>query len=529
MLRIAKLLTVFLLLFPQSGLLAAGKAAHVVVLVWDGMRPDFVTEKTTPTLMKLAREGVTFAHHHPVYVSSTEVNGTAFATGMYPEQSGIVGNEEYRPAISLTKPIMTANPPEVRRGDEILDSQFLRCPTLAETLHAHTLRTVVAGAKTVTLLLDRHAGENGGLGVDLFEGNVLPKAMAGELNGALGKFPPVGLPKRERDLWTTQALVGPLWDDGVPALSWLWLSEPDYSQHHTGPGSKTSLAAILSCDQNLAQVLAALDKKGVREQTDVIVVSDHGFSTIFQTAPVAALLRKAGFKAARAFSAAGPHPGEVMVVGNGGTTFLYVTGHDATQINQLAHWLQAQPFCGVVFTRIPVDGAFRLEQAKIDSPAAPDIVCAMRWKADSSANGTPGLIYSDASEYGPGQGMHASLSPFDMHNTCIAAGPDFRRDFQDPLPTGNIDIAPTVTWLLGVTPQRQPSGRVLHEALTENTERNAHPTSHHLETTYRDENFGWRQYLDYSEVSGVLYFDAGNGEQIQAATASASGAPGKSR
>jgi len=33
---------------------------HIVVVVWDGMRPDFVSEKTTPTLWKLAGEGVTF-------------------------------------------------------------------------------------------------------------------------------------------------------------------------------------------------------------------------------------------------------------------------------------------------------------------------------------------------------------------------------------------------------------------------------------------------------------------------------------
>ena len=37
-----------------------GTDRHVVVVVWDGMRPDFVSEKTTPTLWKLAREGVTF-------------------------------------------------------------------------------------------------------------------------------------------------------------------------------------------------------------------------------------------------------------------------------------------------------------------------------------------------------------------------------------------------------------------------------------------------------------------------------------
>jgi arylsulfatase A-like enzyme len=31
-----------------------------------------------------------------------------------------------------------------------------------------------------------------------------------------------------------------------------------------------------------------------------------------------------------------------------------------------------------------------------------------------------------------------------MHNTCIAAGPGFRRGATDDLPTGNVDIAPTV-------------------------------------------------------------------------------------
>src|SRR4051812_12463646 len=69
---------------------------HVLLMVWDGMRPEFVNETHTPTLYKLAQEGVTFAHHHAVYPSATEVNGTALSTGSYPANSGIVGNNEYR-------------------------------------------------------------------------------------------------------------------------------------------------------------------------------------------------------------------------------------------------------------------------------------------------------------------------------------------------------------------------------------------------------------------------------------------------
>src|ERR1035438_4426881 len=70
---------------------AAGKAEQVVVVVWDGMRPDFVSETNTPTLHQLAREGVFFQNHHAVFLSSTEVNATAMATGCYPNRSGILG------------------------------------------------------------------------------------------------------------------------------------------------------------------------------------------------------------------------------------------------------------------------------------------------------------------------------------------------------------------------------------------------------------------------------------------------------
>ena len=303
-------------------------------------------------------------------------------------------------------------------------------------------------------------------GINLYAGSTLPESWAKVITGLLGEFPADELTGTNRDLWTTRALTGPLWEKEVPAFSLLWLSEPDYSQHVTGPGSATSLAAIKHSDENLARVLAVLDQKGLRDTTDIIVVSDHGFSTIEQNVDVAAVLSAQGFHAGRKFPPRGARDGDVMVVGNGGTVLLYVTGHGQTLIAKVVHCLQTQPFCGVVFTQEPVEGAFRLHDVRIDSPFAPDIVLSMRWKADPSTNGTPGLTYSDYGQYGPGCGMHGSLSPFDMHNTCIAAGPDFRQGTQDDLPTGNIDIAPTVLWILGVEPEHKLSGRVLGEALT---------------------------------------------------------------
>jgi predicted AlkP superfamily pyrophosphatase or phosphodiesterase len=59
----------FCVLAPGAQL--SNESRHVVVVVWDGMRPDFVSEENTPALWKLSREGVTFHNHHPVYPSAT--------------------------------------------------------------------------------------------------------------------------------------------------------------------------------------------------------------------------------------------------------------------------------------------------------------------------------------------------------------------------------------------------------------------------------------------------------------------------
>jgi predicted AlkP superfamily pyrophosphatase or phosphodiesterase len=511
---IRKLFTGLIVLFTAGSLLAAGKASHVLVVVWDGMRPDFVTPETTPTLWKLAQEGVTFRHHHPVYISTTEVNGTALSTGVYPEESGVIGNDEYRPELNPLGKTMTADPRAVRKADSLPNGHFLAVPTLAEILQAHGLHTAVAGAKTVALLPDRSSRSRDALGIDLAAGAVLPESFGDKLTTLLGGFPAAGSDTAARNLWTTKALIGPLWEQQVPPFSVLWLSEPDASQHATGPGSAASLAAIRSSDQNLARVLAMLREKHLDEQTDVIVVSDHAFSTIIRAIDVAAVLGTNGFSAVYQFTSLGPRVGDILVVNNGGSVFFYVVGHDPGLIGRLVRFLQAQPYCGVVLAKAPIEGTFSLETVKLNSPAAPDVVMSMRWNQERSTNGTPGMLYCGSTEYGPGQGMHGSLSAFDMHNTCVATGPNFAKGVSDELPTGNVDIAPTVLWILGIEPQHKMSGRVLSEVLRDSGTPAPKPETHHLEATYRAKEFTWRQFLDYTEVNGVRYLDSGNGEQL---------------
>jgi arylsulfatase A-like enzyme len=498
---------------------AAGKASHVILIVWDGMRPDFVSKENTPTLFEMSRNGVTFLHHHPVYVSSTEVNGTALATGVYPAQSTIIANVEFRPAINSQEPIDTQSLRSIRKGDELSQSNYVAFSTVSEVLHEHGLRTVVAGSKPVALLHDRAARDDGALGVTLFAGETLPADVKSKLVDALGPFPSAGTTKTNIDQWTTIALISQLWKDGVPPFSLLWLAEPDYSQHKGGPGAPNPLLAIKNCDNALARVLQALKEKNAMESTDVIVVSDHGFSTILQFIDVAETLKSAGLPVFDRFPSDNPASGDILVVNDGGAVMCYVTGHDKAQIEKAVHCLQAQPYTGVIFTREPIAGTFPLSKAHIDSAYAPDIVVALRWKPDANQYGVPGMMYCDGAKDSSNKGSHGTLSPTEMHNTCVAFGPDFVRGMSDAMPTGNIDIAPTILWILGVQPKQKMSGRVLSEALNVAAPPVGAAQTFHEEATWQGDGFVWRQHLDTSEVNGVTYLDQGNGSQETAQAA----------
>ena len=322
--------------------LAAGQEKHIVVIVWDGMRPDFITDQHTPVLHRLAQQGVFFANHHPVFPSATEVNGTAISTGAYPAHSGLMANKEYRPRINLLKPLSTESREAVRGGDRLTNGRYLNLPTLAEIVQSAGLKTAVAGTKPVALLHDRRERKDeSAAGTILCFDSTLPANCWDRLVRDLGPYPNYASPNAGRDAWTTRALTGPFWKAGLPTFSLLWLSEPDFTQHDTGPGSQTSLAALKSSDTNLGRVLDELDRLGLRATTDVLVVSDHGFSTIAKTVDIAQTLQDAGFTATRDFFDP-PAKDDVLVVSNGGATLLYVIGHDLTLIRNVVAVLQHQ-------------------------------------------------------------------------------------------------------------------------------------------------------------------------------------------
>jgi arylsulfatase A-like enzyme len=479
---------------------------HVVIVVWDGMRPDFVNEQNTPTLWKLAHDGVIFRNHHSVYPSATMVNGTTMMTGVYPGKSGIIANHVYRPDIDPARAVDVELSPVVKKGDELSEGKYIAVPTIAEVVQRAGRRSVITAAKTVGLLLDRHPNETAANdSATLSAGKTLPDGALNPIAEKLGPFPSAHL---QEDSWTTKALIDVLWRDGIPAFSVLWLGEPDLTEHGTAPGSPEAIAAIKSADENLAAVLSALDERNARSTTDIFVVSDHGFSTIKRSIDLPKILSKSGFAAATEFNSE-PNPGDIMLAGNGGSVLFYVTGHDATVTRRLVEFLQQSDFAGVIFTKQQAEGTFPLEQANIQNDRAPDVEMAFRWEPSKNQFGVPGMIDADW-QRAAGKGTHATLSRFDMHNMLIAAGPDFKHGETDNLPSGNVDLAPTILQVLGLQPAQKMDGRILSEAMTAATP-SQKPETKTIEATKHFESGTWRQRLQISRVGSTTYLDEGNG------------------
>ena len=482
------------------------RGEHVVVVVWDGMRPDFVSEQNTPTLWKLAQAGVIFQNHHSVYPSATIVNGTAINTGVNPNHGGILVNHDYRPEIDGQKSIDVENAGVVRKGDQLSGNKYLGIPTIAELIHQQGGKTAIATAKTVGLLFDRHA--DGRTGQNIFAGESLPHDGVTEIVKRLGAFPSATQPAG-RDAWTTKVLTDCLWQDGVPEFSLLWLSEPDDTEHRTAPGAPQAITAIKSSDDNLARVLQVLDKHNARSTTDIFVVSDHGFSTISRAIDVRKILRDAGLDAVTEFTNE-PKSSQVMIVGNGGTVLFYVIGHDTTVTRRLVEFLQQTDFAGVIFTREPMTGTFTLGEARIDNEHAPDVEMAFRWDENKNQFGVAGMMDGDW-QRAAGKGTHATLSKFDMHNILIAAGPDFRRGGADLTASGNVDLAPTILQILGIKSSSAMDGRVLIEAMEPAEVQALSTATETIDATKKFSLGTWRQHLQISRAGSTIYFDEGNG------------------
>ena len=422
-----------------------------LVIVLDGLRPDFVTPELMPNLFALGQRGVVCRNHHSVFPTVTRVNAASMATGCYPARHGLMGNSVYFPEIAPGTRFNTGNAAHLQRIEAATGGQLLTVPSLGEILQkgGRKILVVSSGSSGSAFLLN-HKTCGGGI---INNGQVLPESLRLPVADILGPVPPDASPNTQRNHRAVDAYLRIGLDQLRPDVTLMWLSDPDHTQHENGVGAPVTLAAIRQVDAEIGRIVAALAAKGLQNQVNIFVTSDHGFSTHTGKMDLATLLL------------AEVKTGGVFIVEGA----IYVKHHDADKIHQIVQRLQATDWVGAIFTRASrpgqpegcVPGTLAFELAHWTHPRAADILVAANWTFATNQYGYAGTATAKDGE----PAGHGNSSPYDIHNTLIVVGPDIKSGVVSDVPSGNVDFAPTLCYLNGIRPPTAMDGRVLKELL----------------------------------------------------------------
>ena len=464
---------------------------HLLVVL-DGLRPDYVTPALMPNLHALAQRGVVFTDHHAVYPTVTRVNAASIATGAYPETHGLLGNSVFFPRVDPARFLSTAERANLLRIERA-EAALLTAPTLGERLAGAGMRLLVASAgSSGSSYLLNHTVAGGGI---IHYEYALPAALGEAVRRELGRPPPAALPNRARNRYIVDAFLQIGLDRIDPAVAILWLSDPDTTAHARGIGHPTSVLALRAVDAELGRLEDGLRAAGRLETFNIWVTSDHGFSTHTDGVDLDALL--APF--------AGELPdGTPRIVAGGGA--IYVRDGDPDAVARIVEALQGSARIGAIFTRDGrVAGTLGLADARWDHERAADILYSPAWTDAENLYG-----YRGTSAAG-GTAGHGSASPYDIHNTLIAAGPDLAAGSEVSLPTSNVDLAPTFLYLLGLAAAPTMAGRPLIEALAAGPDLPAAREPGEIAAATPDG--GYRAVARTSAVFGRRYLDAATAER----------------
>lgn len=613
-------------------------ATRTIVFVWDGLRPDDVTQTDTPNLYALQQAGVRFDDNHSTYPTFTMMNGAAFATGSFPGTTGFYGNTFWTPpqgsaktipsgngaggtAADYNAPIFTEDYAVLNTLNTYYGGQLLLVKSLFATAQAAGITTAAVGKSGAAYIQD--------LGKNSFfidENTVQPRSLVTELQTASYALPAntvrnysdvtlsatngnptgragyvtfnttaydpagaltvsardsadtsQGAPEDAANKYMMSVFTGYILPQKKPMLSLIWFRTPDNVEHGYGPGTANVKAGLRSQDARLGELMAALKAQGLDTTTNIVVVSDHGHSTVsgpLSLYPLRAITPSAtptsnglsfatlGSASSNGFSFSGdvrtadlltyrgikaydgngcstsamygldangkptvplkndatgalcgtantkyqavsstlatpvasfkvpsaanfPSDG-VVVAANGGSDYLYVPNHDPVLIKKIVDILQRREEYGAIFVDSrygSIPGTFMMKDANLENGTRrdngqPDIVVSFNWDETSVVQGKAGIEFESA---GGQRGMHGSFGITDVHNTLIASGPSFQKSVVVSGPTGNVDVAPTVAWLLGLT-MPQADGRILNEALVSPASKSAASTVPHTLT-----------------------------------------------
>src|SRR5579884_338769 len=219
---------------------------HVLVISVDGMRSRFYMNPPPsaqiPNLLRLKKAGSFAEAVEGVYPTLTYPSHTTIVTGCLPAQHGIYTNLSSRTA--------GKNP-----YDWFWFARSIKCVTLWGEARSHGLTTASITWPVTT-----------GADIDWDVPEIL-KAL-GSPQGRLSE-----------DSLRVRLAVYVL-EKHKPDLMLVHLADLDEAEHHRGPASSEAAAILSQVDGHIGKILKAVQDAGLEADTDVFIVSDHGFLPI---------------------------------------------------------------------------------------------------------------------------------------------------------------------------------------------------------------------------------------------------------
>jgi predicted AlkP superfamily pyrophosphatase or phosphodiesterase len=240
-----RLLSLFLLLV-LAGLTSCttpvrqADAGPVILISIDGFRWDYLDKFNVPTLRRLADAGVHARRLNPIFPSRTFPNHYALVTGLYAEHHGMVNNTFHDPVLGRN----------FAKGDSatVWWDQGEPIWITAEKQGVRTACYIWPGSEA-------------------------------EIQGRR----PSDYMKFTRDSTATDRVDGVLaWlarpEAERPRFITLYFDQVDIAGHPKGPEAPETAATAAQIDAALARLLAGLEKLGLRDKANLVIVSDHGLS-----------------------------------------------------------------------------------------------------------------------------------------------------------------------------------------------------------------------------------------------------------
>ncbi len=589
-LRLTTAVLATLSLSPVATAVAQPRPHNVLLFVADGLRPGMVNEHTAPAMAALLARGVRFTNTHSLFPTFTTANASGMATGHMLGDTGDFSNVIYTgfqvPGAGDSLTPFLENDPVLGDVDEHFSGDYLNEETILKAARGVGFSTATIGklgpalifdhterTGQHTIVVDDSTGRLGGIPVSdelkqrLASAQLDVQAPTRGDNGKAGTSTVAGTSAanvEQQNFFAdvaTRAVLPLFKDRKKPFVMVFWSRDPDGTQHNQGdslgrliPGinGPTSLASIRNADDDLAKLLTALKQQGLDGDTDVILTSDHGFSTIskesatswaatqtyaglpanmlppgFVAIDIAHALGmnlydpdgksvqlNAGSYGVRGNGLIGPDPAHplVVVASNGGSDLVYLPTGDRALAARLVAALAAQDYVSGLFVDDGlgrIAGTLPLSAIALKGTAVtPMPAIAVNFRSFSLGCADPTTCGVEVADTGlqQGQGMHGSFSRADTRNIMGAAGPSFRQHFSDAAPASNADIGKTVARLLGlkIADKGKLVGRVLSEAMLNGA------MPHAMSSTVRSEPdaAGHVTMVLTQTVGNTRYFDA---------------------